>query len=237
MVFLAVTAALVAVLIPGLSAAAVRQVKISVDASISEGPLKPVNQFFGCDEPNYAYYPNGQQLLGDLGNLSSTQTYFRTHNLLTTGPGYPAIKFGSTNAYTEDANGNPIYNWTIVDRVIDAYMAHNVEPYLQVGFMPEALATSPSPYFFTFNPADTYNVIFTGWSHVPTSYEKYAELVYQWMLHMMGRYGVVEMNTWYYEVWNEPNIGCMSISYHVYQMNHTDMTRLERNAARVLQAE
>lgn len=83
--YFAIAAAFLAIFGPRISDAAPRQVKISVNASQSQGLLKPVNQFFGCDEPNYAYYPNGQQLLGDLGNLSATQTYFRTHNLLTTG--------------------------------------------------------------------------------------------------------------------------------------------------------
>jgi len=68
---------LVALLTPLLVSAATRTVTISVDASISEGPLKPLNQFFGCDEPNYAYFPHGQELLADIGNLSSTQSYFR----------------------------------------------------------------------------------------------------------------------------------------------------------------
>lgn len=190
------------------STAIARTVTVTVNAGESLGAFKPVNQFFGCDEPNFAYYPHGQELLGDLGNLSSTQTYFRTHNLLTTGPGYPAIKFGSTNAYTEDVNGNPVYNWTILDRIFDSYLSHNVKPYAQIGFMPKALAVNPDPYAFVFNPEGAYNVIYTGWSHVPTSYEKYAELVYQWVTHVVARYGAAEVNSWYWECWNEPNIPC-----------------------------
>jgi len=68
---------LVALLTPLLVPAATRKVTTSVDASVTEGPLKPLNQFFGCDEPNYAYFPHGQELLADIGNLSSTQSYFR----------------------------------------------------------------------------------------------------------------------------------------------------------------
>jgi len=68
---------LVALFATPLTSAAARKVTISVDASVSEGPLKPLNQFFGCDEPNYAYYPHGQELLADIGNLSSTQSFFR----------------------------------------------------------------------------------------------------------------------------------------------------------------
>ena len=44
----------------------------------------------------------------------------RVHNLLTSGDGTHALKWGSTNVYTEDARGNPVYDWTIVDRIVDS---------------------------------------------------------------------------------------------------------------------
>ena len=147
-----------------------------------------------------------------LGELGDGNTFFRTHNLLTTGDssqglvGVPGLKFGSTNAYTEDANGNPIYNWTIVDQILDSYLENDVRPYLQVGFMPEALATNPDPYFFEFNPSSGPSTIYTGWSHTPTSYEKWEELTYQWTSHNVDRYGEDEVNKWWFEIWNEPNI-------------------------------
>ncbi|KAG8163908.1 hypothetical protein KVR01_005826 [Diaporthe batatas] len=98
-----------------------------------------VDQFFGCDEPNFAYYPQGSALIKELGALGQRQTYFRTHNLLTSGDsskdlvGVPGLKWGSTNAYTEDVDGNPIYNFTIVDKIFDSYLAGNVRPYVQIG--------------------------------------------------------------------------------------------------------
>lgn len=194
----------------GLSEA--HQVSISVDASNTIGPYVPINSFFGCDEPNYAYYPRGQALIKELGALGKYQTYFRTHNLLTTGNGslvgVPGLKFGSTNAYNEDTNGNPIYNFTIIDQIFDSYLAGGVKPYLEVGFMPLALATNPYPYFFDFSPSSSPNVIYTGWSHPPTSYQKWEELVYQWADHCLERYGEDEVNSWYFEIWNEPNIPC-----------------------------
>src|SRR6187399_3708068 len=76
-------------------------VTIEVDAARPLGPLKPIWRFFGADEPNYAYMKNGQKLVGELGELRPKQVYFRTHNLLTTGDGTPALKWGSTNAYRE----------------------------------------------------------------------------------------------------------------------------------------
>ena len=91
---------------------------IQVDAAKRLEPLKPIWSYFGYDEPNYTYAPNGIKLLNELGALGEHRVYIRTHNLLTTGDGTPALKWGSTNAYTEDANGNPVYDWTIVDRIV-----------------------------------------------------------------------------------------------------------------------
>eukprot|EP01035_Chromulina_nebulosa_P063870 gene63870-87349_t len=143
----------------------------------------------------------------DIGQLGAPQTYFRTHALLVTGDGTPALKWGSTNAYTEDAQGRPIYDWTIVDRIFDAYLAHGVKPYAQIGFMPQALSTKPEPYQHEWRPGFPYNDIYTGWAYPPKDYTKWAELVYQWVKHCVARYGAKEVESWYWEVWNEPNIG------------------------------
>ncbi|KAK0316478.1 hypothetical protein LTR01_000226 [Friedmanniomyces endolithicus] len=193
------------------SAVAARHVHISVDASSSMGVLPPVARFFGADEPNEATTPDGKVLLAELGQLSPHQTYFRTHNLLTTcdpsDDDTPRLKWGCTNAYTEDSYGNPIYNWTIIDEIFDTYLERGVKPYAQIGFMPRALATDPEPYTFLFNATNTYNIIFTAWSHVPTSWQKWGELVFQWVKHEVELRGADEVNSWYWEVWNEPNIG------------------------------
>src|SRR5687767_12920843 len=77
-------------------------VTIEVDGDKPIEPLRPIWRFFGNDEPNYAYMKDGRKLLSDLGKLAPQRVYFRTHNLLTSGDGTPALKWGSTNAYTED---------------------------------------------------------------------------------------------------------------------------------------
>ena len=95
-------------------------VAIQVQADRPIGEWKPIWRFFGADEPNYACLPDGRKLLGELGALKTNEIYFRTHNLLTSGDGTPALKWGSTGAYTEDPQGNPVYHWTILDRIFDA---------------------------------------------------------------------------------------------------------------------
>jgi xylan 1,4-beta-xylosidase len=183
------------------------RVTIDVDANTRVGPMKPVWAWFGYDEPNYTYMKDGQKLLSELAKLSPVPVFVRTHNLLTTGDGTPALKWGSTNAYTEDANGRPVYDWTIVDRIVDTYRARGMKPLMQIGFMPEALSVKPQPYKHDWAPGVAYNRIYTGWAHPPKDYAKWSELVYQWVKHSVEKYGRAEVESWWWEVWNEPDIG------------------------------
>ncbi|HEX7859370.1 MAG TPA: beta-xylosidase [Verrucomicrobiae bacterium] len=180
---------------------------ITVNAGEKLGELKPIWRFFGADEPNYAYMKHGQKLLAELGELRPKEVFFRTHNLLTSGDGTPALKWGSTGAYKEDADGKPIYDWTIVDRIFDTYLERGVRPYVQIGFMPKELSTKPEPYQHNWHPRARYDDIFTGWAYPPKDYEKWAELVYQWAKHAIERYGKAEVEAWYWQTWNEANIG------------------------------
>ncbi len=180
------------------------QVQITIDASktIDTQPrYQPVWNYFGADEPNYVYAPNGQKLLHELAALSPTPVYMRVHNLLTTGNGDSSLKWGSTNAYTEDAQGHAIYSWTITDKNFDAFRDANVRPLVEVGFMPEALSTHPQPYRHTFPKGD----VFTGWAYPPKDYDKWSALVTAWATHLHERYGASTDN-WLWEVWNEPDI-------------------------------
>ena len=78
---------------------------------------------------------DGRKLLSELAALSPVPVNVRVHNLLTTGDGTPALKWGSTNAYTEDAQGRPVYDWTIIDRIFDTYVERKMKPLVQIGFM------------------------------------------------------------------------------------------------------
>jgi xylan 1,4-beta-xylosidase len=180
-------------------------VTVRVDAATAYGELRPIWRFFGADEPNYATMKDGRALLEELGALRPRAVYFRTHNLLNTGDGTPALKWGSTNVYTEDARGRPVYDWTVVDRIFDTYLARGVRPYVQIGFMPRALSTRPEPYQHAWRPGMSYDLISAGWAFPPKDYAKWAELTYQWVKHCVARYGRAEVEAWYFEVWNEAN--------------------------------
>jgi xylan 1,4-beta-xylosidase len=185
-------------------------VLIQVDVSQTKGELHPIWRFFGADEPNYATMKNGKKLVGELGALGSLRSkpvYFRAHNLLTSGDGTAAFKWGSTGAYDEDSSGKPIYNWKILDEIFDTYHSSHVKPYVEIGFMPKALSIKPEPYQHHWGPRNRYDEIFTGWAYPPKDYKKWGDLVYQWTKHCVEKYGHAEVESWYWEIWNEPNIG------------------------------
>lgn len=176
---------------------------IAVDLRKEIGLMKPIWAWFGYDEPNYTYMKDGKKLLSEIAALSPVPVYVRTHSLMVTGDGKAALKWGSTNMYTEDADGNAIYNWTLVDSIFDTYIKRGMKPLAQIGFMPEALSTHPQPYRHYWKPGDNYSDIVTGWAYPPKDYNKWAELVYQWVKHCVHRYGKKEVESWYWEVWNE----------------------------------
>ncbi|WP_037478658.1 GH39 family glycosyl hydrolase [Sphingomonas sp. PAMC 26617] len=205
---LTLSAAIVAVSGPACAdprpAADTFPVTIAVDAGDPGRPVDPVWRFFGADEANYATMKDGRSTLATLGALSPDHVYFRTHNLLTSGDGTPALKWGSTGIYSEDRDGRPVYDWTVVDRIFDTYRARGVKPYVELGFMPEALSTRPLPYQHDWRPGS--GSLRTGWAYPPRDYARWEELIHQWVLHCIARYGRADVASWYFETWNEANL-------------------------------
>jgi xylan 1,4-beta-xylosidase len=177
-----------------------------VDAAKTVAPFAPIYAYFGYDEPNYTYTKNGGKLVNELAALTDVPVNLRTHFLLATGDGAPQLKFGSTNAYTEDASGKAVYDWTIVDRIFDTYLQARAKPFVEIGFMPQALSSAPEPYQAPWIPGAPNKDYGSGWSYPPRDYQKWSELVYQWARHCAEKYGQAEAESWYWEVWNEPNI-------------------------------
>jgi len=181
-------------------------VTIDIDARGNGAPLVPIWRFFGADEPNYATMKDGLPLLREIGLLRRDDVYFRAHNLLTSGEGTPALKWGSTNAYTE-AGGEPHYDWRIVDAIVDAYRANGVRPYIELGFMPEALSTAPAgtPYRHNWRPGS--GSLDGGWAWPPRDYQRWSDLCFELTKHFVERYGAAEVDRWWFETWNEANLG------------------------------
>lgn len=180
--------------------------EITIDATKKTRPYKPIWSYFGYDEANFTTMKDGKKLLTELAALSPSPVYVRMHNLLTSGDGKADLKWSSTNVYTEDANGNPVYNWQIVDSIFDVLTKRGIRTIAEIGFMPEALSVKPQPYRHHWKPGVPYDSIYTGWAYPPKDYKKWSELIYKWVKHCIKRYGEQEVKTWYWEVWNEPNI-------------------------------
>lgn len=178
-------------------------VTIRVDAGRRIGDYKPIWNYFGADEPNYTYAPDGTRLLKELSSINpGVPVYFRAHNVLTSGDGSGSLKWGSTGVYGEKPDGTPVYNWTITDQLFDNFKAAGITPMVEIGFMPEALSPKPEPYRHSFPKGE----IFTGWSYPPKDYAKWRALIVAWVTHLHERYGAA-VDGWLWEVWNEPDIG------------------------------
>src|SRR5581483_3674911 len=171
------------------------------------GRYEPIYRWFGFDEANYATAANGRKLLGELHAMSPVPVYIRSHHLLTSGDGTPELKWSSTGVYHEDAQGRPVYEWKILDGIFDAYKAAGVKPMVELGFMPKDLAAKlpgkpDQPYQKHF-PGD---VLGGASNNPPKDYAKWQALVEAVVAHLVARYGKDEVLTWYFEVWNEPDI-------------------------------
>jgi xylan 1,4-beta-xylosidase len=183
------------------------RVEVQVDSGTKTGDFPPVWAWVGYDEPNYTYTKNGAKLLSQLADLSPVPVYVRAHCLLNSGDGTPALKWGSTNVYTEDTNGSPVYDWKILDRILDTYVERGMKPLFEIGFMPEDLTSSDMAYQHGWSLEPLKRDIHGSWAYPPKDYDKWEELVYRLVLHCIERYGAAEVGTWLWEPWNEANIG------------------------------
>jgi xylan 1,4-beta-xylosidase len=194
-------------MVTGLSVEAGAQtaaaVNIAVDATSAGTPLERVWEFHGYDEVNYSTTSEGQNLLGVLGSIDAVPSHIRTHFLLNTGDGTPSLKWGSTNVYTENAAGNPVYSWTLTDGIMDAVTGAGNLPLVEIAFMPQAMTTAPATVAYQNTGIYTLD---GACFYPPKDFTKWAALIGQWATHASGRYPNVE-SSWQWELWNEPDIG------------------------------
>jgi xylan 1,4-beta-xylosidase len=157
--------------------------QVIVDIKNSTGP---VDRFFdlsvGSDYPGTLIRDDSQAQLklaaGELGFR-----YIRFHAIFHDALGTVRIEDGKT-----------VYNWSKIDQLYDDLLARHIRPFVELGFTPNALATSQNSIFY--------------W-HGNTSHPKpegWHDLVDAFIRHIEERYGRDEVRTWYFEVWNEPNL-------------------------------
>ncbi len=113
--------------------------------------------------------------------------YVRFHNIL----------HDEVGVYDEDAQGRAVYNFSYVDQIYDGLLAEGVKPFVELSFMPKKLASADfwHPFFYHPNISN------------PKDYAKWDAMIQAFAKHLIERYGADEVASWYFEVWNEPNIG------------------------------
>ena len=181
-------------------------ISILVDLDQIIGTYTPIYRWFGYDEANYTTMPHGRELLRELHDLSPMPVYIRVHHLLTSGDGAPELKFSSTNIYSEDSSGKPVYDFKIIDGIFDAYKEAGVRPLVELGFMPKDLAADLPDRHEPYQVHYPQSTVSGKSNNPPKDYRKWEELVRVLTAHLVERYGRAEALSWYFEVWNEPDI-------------------------------
>ncbi len=201
------------VLVMGLNCGVLgaQKVVVKVDTGATGGILKHVWQYYGFDECNYATTDGAKDLMRTLSRINPELVYLRQHFLLCSGDGVPDLKWSSTNIYTEDSHGRPVYDWWLVDGITDAITKSGCVPLIEIGFMPQDLSVKREPY----KREDPFQLKGLGPYYPPKDYEKWAELIRQWVQHCAKRYPNIEAR-WLWELWNEPNIRYWQGSFDDY---------------------
>jgi xylan 1,4-beta-xylosidase len=109
---------------------------------------------------------------------------------------FHAMFHDELGVYTESKDGTPIYNFQYLDQIYDGLLASGVRPFVELSFMPDALAARQIFQVFWYHP----NI------SPPKSYAKWDALITEYARHIVARYGIDEVSQWYFEVWNEPNL-------------------------------
>lgn len=180
-------------------------IEFNVKADKSVGKLKHTWNYIGYDECNYTHTPEGEQLLSQFGELADAPYYIRTHHLFCTGNSHGVYKWGSTNVYSEDEAGHPVYDWSILNEILDVFLRTGNKPFFELGFMPLDLV---DPAYMKFESVGERYKEYkdSGWACPPKDYGKWYDLVYETIKHCIDRYDKDEVLTWYWELWNEPDI-------------------------------
>ena len=160
---------------------------ITVDTTAQGQPLPHFwEKMFGSGRAHLVMRAQYQKDLTKVKKVTDFE-YVRFHGILD----------DENGVYSVGKDGKPEYNWTYVDHIYDALLAHGIRPFVEISFMPNALAAKPIHQEFWYKP----NI------SPPGSYAKWDALIEAFARHLIKRDGIDEVSTWSFEVWNEPNIG------------------------------
>ncbi|MFZ5518491.1 MAG: GH39 family glycosyl hydrolase [Candidatus Zhuqueibacterota bacterium] len=173
--------------------------EIRIDSGEIIGPFRPIWRSFGYDEINWTYTPRGKRLFDEISRLSPEPYFIRCHNAFTSGNGLSTPSAGSCNVYSVTEQGEVIYDFSLLDQVVETILSHHAKPIVELGFMPDTLSSGPAP-------KPTYNYDRSKlWTYPPRNYAAWQQLVFSTVRHFVEKYGAKEIETWYWEVWNEPD--------------------------------
>lgn len=180
--------------------------RVTVECGNQLGALPRIWAAFGYDELNWTATPRGRRNLARLRAVLEVPWLVRAHNLLTSGTGRGLPHWSSGNVYHEDADGNPFYDWSVVDPVFDAWIGNGMRPIVELGFCPFRLTrTLPGPEFVPM-PSSYGEYEARLWASPPVDFGRWAGLVRAVAEHCRDRYGTDKVRDWYWELWNEPDI-------------------------------
>ncbi|MCW3836473.1 cellulase family glycosylhydrolase [Sphingomonas canadensis] len=156
---------------------------ISVDLRKAGGPLdRAFNFSVGADYPGTLIRPESlAQLRMAVDELGFR--YIRFHAI-----------FHDVLGTVKRVDGKTVYDWTRIDQLYDALLAAGIKPFVELGFTPDAMKTSNQTIFY-----------WKGNTSHPDP-AQWVALVDAFVRHLRARYGVDEVRSWYFEVWNEPNL-------------------------------
>lgn len=158
---------------------------IDIDVKAVQGNLNTTFKMsIGAGRANEGLRADWQQQLAETKRDTDFQ-YIRMHGLLN----------DDMAVYKVDAQGREQYNFQYIDALYDYLLSIGVKPFVELGFMPSALASGTKTIFW-----------WRGNVTPPHSYEKWETLIKKLTEHWTQRYGAAEVATWYFEVWNEPNL-------------------------------
>lgn len=185
----------------------VRAATVTVDAGGDDGPLARIWESVGYDEINWTYTATGRTLLKTFGETTDDAFHIRPHYVFCSGSGFGIPHWGNGNVYHEDVDGNPHYDFTIVDQAYDAIVEAGHHVLVELGFTPRDLLPDDAAEFVVPSSPTTYSSYEHGaWAYPPKDYAKWGALVAAHARHCLERYGADEVDTWLWELWNEPDI-------------------------------
>jgi xylan 1,4-beta-xylosidase len=134
-------------------------------------------------------------------NLALRDAYRRDLDSVRAATGIEYVRFHAifhdeNGIYDEDAQGRPVYNFSYLDQIYDSLLDRNIRPFVELSFMPRKLASSVTPHPFWYKPLVA----------PPNNYAHWDNLITEFTRHLIARYGEPELEQWYFEVWNEPNL-------------------------------